>query len=165
MEGENMEQVGDVGSQPGKNENSGYKVGKNNPPIHTRFGNRPPPDVNKQKETKKKNRYTRDRIKALMDLPYNFPPNSQLRGQLVQAFGEKVVRKLTGMEVAALMQINKAILKGDTQSFRELNNQAYGLPKQITELQGLDGTELFDNKSEKDLKKLLEETLTKIDGK
>lgn len=136
--GENREQVEQ------KPDVSEYKVGPGRPPLHTRFtsnqqkGEGQNPNTEKHKKTKADKRETREFLKQLTKMKYTFPAASAVRKQLVDAFGQKVL-KLTGIELIALQQYQKAILMGDTQAAKFIFENTYGPVKQILEHQGKDG--------------------------
>lgn len=112
--------------------------GKNPVPKHTQFSSTNQPDPAKAKATKAKKRFTRELVKQMLNTKYKFQDSSQIKQQLVAAFGPEVANMTVG-EIMTLQQANKAILKGDTFAFQNLLNQAFGLPKQKHELGGEDG--------------------------
>lgn len=81
---------------------------------------------------RQKAKFKRDAIRELLNLPYKFVPDSPIKKQLVSAFGNAILQMPVG-EVMGLQQIQKAILKGDSQAFTAIMNQAFGMPKQEVE--------------------------------
>lgn len=115
-----------------------YKVGPGRPPLHTQFGKRPQPDPKKSWETRRKKMALRDKMKEMLDMPYNWDANSQVKKQLETAFGKRIYKMTVG-EVMALQTMQKAILRGDSKAMNDFLNQAYGMPKQINEHSGING--------------------------
>lgn len=122
-----------VGS--GKSREDLYEVGKNKPPKATQFSATNQPDPEKQKETWKKKRFTRDLIKEMLQMKYKFTADSQVKQQLVNAYGEEVLDLSIG-QIMTLQQMQKAILKGDTQAYSIVIDQALG--KQVQAVQNVD---------------------------
>lgn len=109
-----------------------YKVGPGRPPKETRFSkeNRATREMYKKaSKTKADKRAAREIIKDLMKGKYKFAGNSQIKQQLITAFGD-VVNNMSAFEVMTLMQMQKAILKGDTYAFSTLLDHSYGKPVQ-----------------------------------
>jgi len=116
-------------------------VGKNRPPKDKQFSSTNQPDPEKQKATKAKKRVIKETIRALLETQYKFAPDSQLKKQMVAAFGADVLKKPI-LEVMALQQVQKAILKGDTQAFTALLDRVDGRPVQAIAETDPDGNEL-----------------------
>ncbi len=114
------------------------EVGPYKPPKATRFSSDRQPDPSKQRATKAKKKFHRELMKELLSQKFVFKEGSELKKQLETSFGPRAA-KLTSGEIMALLQIQKAILKGDTVAFKELMNQAYGQPKQALEHSGPGG--------------------------
>lgn len=125
-------------------ENSGdevYKVGDRKPPLHSRFSSEKQPPGSVKSEGKRKKKFAREMMKELLSSKYFFNEDSQIKTQLVKAFGIKVLKHTTG-ELIVLMQAQKAILKGDTNAANFLMTQSFGQPKQQFEHTGADGVPL-----------------------
>jgi len=116
-----------------------YDVGHAKPPVQHQFSSTNQPDPSKSAETKRRKRFTRETLKELLNRRYTFDDASQVKAQLVKAYGEKAVMKMTVMEIATIMQMHKAIIKGDTQAFNSLMVNTFGQPKQPLEHSGPGG--------------------------
>lgn len=118
-------------------------AGFGKPPKKFQFTSTYQPGRNKAKETFKRKRDVREVMKELLKTQYFFTEhNERLKELLEKAFGKKKINRMTAVELMLLQQINKAILKGDTQAFNSILNQTYGMPKQIQEVTGKDGAPL-----------------------
>lgn len=91
------------------------------------------PGAAKSKATRAKQKTIRDAFKLLLKMKYQMPEKSKLRKELVKAFGEAAVKKMTTADLMAVQQMQKAIKKGDTFAFTAVLNQAMGMPKQEIE--------------------------------
>ena len=114
-----------------------YDVGKNKPNLATQWSATHQPDPEKQKATKARKKITREIIKEMLSVGYNFANDSQIKKQLVTAFGEGAL-KLTTFEIMTMQQVQKAILKADTQSYGVLLENALG--KLMQPVQNVDGS-------------------------
>lgn len=125
-----------VSLKSGSNREDLYEVGKNKPPKDKQFSseNQPAPGVLKAAHAKK--RFSREVIKTMLDGKYDFAPDSQTKQQLIKAFGPDVVNLTVG-EIMTLQQMQKSILKADTQAFATIIDQALG--KQVQAVQNVDG--------------------------
>lgn len=112
-----------------------YEVGKNKPPKATQFSATRQPDPKAISAGMKRRNFTRDVIKEMLNMPYKFTEESQIKKQLVQAFGEGVL-ELSTAEVMTLQQMQKGILKADTQAYNVLIEQALG--KQVQPVNNVD---------------------------
>lgn len=101
--------------------------------------NQPTPAAKANGVLKKK--FIRLVLAELLGMQYKFIPNSQIKKQLIAAFGQDVLKMNVG-QVMGLQQAQKAILKGDTFAFTQLMNQALGLPTISAEITGKDGKDL-----------------------
>lgn len=77
-------------------------------------------------------RFRRQMIADMLGLQYKFTPDSQIKKQLVAAFGPEILEMTVG-EVMTLQQFQKAVLRGDSTAFGTVMNQAFGMPKQEVE--------------------------------
>lgn len=109
------------------------------PPIEHRFSSTNQPDPAKQSATKQKRKFTRETMKGLLNMRYALKDESEIKRQLIAAYGEEAVKRMTAMEIATIVQIHKAIKLGDTRAFNAIMVNTFGQPKQITELSGLNG--------------------------
>lgn len=99
------------------------------PPKGVRFTKDNQPSGEKKSEGKKKRKFTRELMKEMLNMKYKFAEDSALKKQLVAAFGNDILDKPIG-EVMTLMQMQKAVLKGDTAAFNSIIDQAFGRPAQ-----------------------------------
>ena len=113
-----------------------YEVGPGKPPKEHQFSstNQPAPGVLKEAHAKK--RFSRMVIENILNNKYDFSDDSQIKKQLVAAFGPEVL-SLTVGEIMTLQQVQKSILKADTQAYGTLIDQALG--KQVQAVQNVDG--------------------------
>ena len=152
----------------GENREQPYRVGDKKPPLEHRFSKDKQPNREgreKAKSTIAKRRAIREEMLNLLHLPYKFSENSGVYKQLVTAFGEKAVKKAMkdgSWQLAYLQMINKSILTADGKSLMDAINQPLGMPKQVQELSGPDGTELFAGKSDAEVMAMVESALQKI---
>lgn len=117
-----------------------YPVGHSHPPKHSQFSStHQPPDQVKKKATLAKKRATRELLKELLNMQYQFEENSQIKQELEKTFGKKAVKAGTVLDIMAMRQIIKSVKGNNTNAFREVLVQAYGLPKQQLEHSGPDG--------------------------
>lgn len=102
---------------------------KRPPPIGKRFTKEDQPSGKAKSDGKKKAKFTRSVLKEMLNMNYTFAEDSQLKKQLVQAFGPDVL-KLSVAEMMSLMQMQKAMLKGDTAAYNAVMDQSLGRPAQ-----------------------------------
>lgn len=138
---ENEEINSNSGNTPGNNDEK-EKVGYGAPPKSRQFSSTNQPNAEQKEKirrTREKKKVNRDILRDMLSMPYKFDPDSNVGKELKKSFGDKKFEKLTVGQLMILKQMNKAILGGNTQAFTTLWNQAFGLPKQVTELTGKDG--------------------------
>lgn len=134
-EGKEIEQKA---ADSGNNREKQYEVGYSKPPVTFQFSKDNQPDPEKQKKTKAEKRQSREFLKELTGMPYNFQDGGKMKAQLVEAYGDKVL-KLKAIELVVLVQYHKAILGGDSRAAEFIMSHTYGPAKQIMEHQGKDG--------------------------
>lgn len=122
------------------NDTGSYLVGKNKPPEHSKFGNRPQPDFKKRGKKLSENSHGRKRIEHLISHAKFFfgddPGSEKMKAEFQKIFGEKAAN-LTGYEIATLRQLQKAIVKVDTTAYNSVMNQAFGNPNQPLKHSGI----------------------------
>ena len=154
---ENEEITENSGNQSGNTEEK-EKVGYGAPPKSHQFSSTNQPNQEQKekiKRTRVKNKVNRDMLRDMLSMPYKFDPESKVGVELKKSFGEKKFEKLTAGQLMILKQMNRAILQGNTHAFTTLWNQAFGLPKQITELTGKDGETLNQPFTDNQVDKLI----------
>lgn len=101
--------------------------------VDTRFSSTNQPPKEKKMAGIAKKKFTRQLLKDMLNLPYKFAPESQIKQQLIKAFGKEIENMSIG-EIMSLQQAQKAVLKSDSGAYMALLNQAFGLPKQDIDL-------------------------------
>lgn len=136
-------QTGKISSseETGKIREKRSDVGPKKPPIDKRFSSTNQPDPAKQKATKAKKKVFRELIREMLNGKYKFADDSQIKKQLVTAFGPEILNKTTG-EIMILQQMQKSILKADSQSFMALLDRVEGRPVQAIAQTDSDGDDL-----------------------
>lgn len=102
---------------------------KKPPPNGKKFTTDNQPTGEAKSNGKKKAKFTRSVLKEMLNLPYKFTEESQLKQQLVKAFGPEAL-SMSVAELMSLMQMQKALLKGDTGAYNSVMDQALGRPAQ-----------------------------------
>lgn len=113
-------------------------VGPCNPPKDKRFSSSNQPAPGRIKAGKAKVKFTRELLKQMLSMPYKFAADSQIKQQLIKAYGP-TIENMSVAEVMSLQQMQKAVLKGDTQAFSTLMDQALGRPVQAVAQTDTDG--------------------------
>lgn len=116
-------------------------VGPGKPPADKQFSKENQPDPALKKAGHQRKRMIKDVINALLDGKYKFADDSQIKKQLIAAYGLEVLDK-SAFEIMTLQQVQKAILKGDTQAFSALLDRVDGRPVQAIAPTDPDGNEL-----------------------
>lgn len=117
------------------------------PPEEKRFSSEHQPSGKAKSNGWKRKKFKRELLQEMLDLKYTFPANSKVRQQLVDAFGDGVL-KLTLGQIMSLQQAQKAILQGDSSAYTTIMNQLYGQPQQNITFD--DGTTVKVGYGEKD---------------
>lgn len=91
------------------------------------------PTGNAKSKGKKKKRFARELVTEMLQMPYKFAADSQVKKQLIQNFGNEIVEMTVG-EVMTLQQMQKAIMKADTIAYSTLLDQAFGRVSQHVDL-------------------------------
>lgn len=99
----------------------------------TKFTSAKQPSGKNKSLGKRKKKFTTQVYKEILSMPYAFTPDSQIKRQLIKAFGNQITGMNIG-EVLGLQQIQKAILKGDTPAFNSLMDRAFGKPPQSIDI-------------------------------
>lgn len=104
---------------------TGQKRGDNTPPEGQRFtaDNQPPPENKKQGWERKK--FSRTVIREMLDMPFKFKKDSQIRQQIIDSFGAEALKLNIG-QIMSLQQMMKSIKKADTYAYTTVIDQALG---------------------------------------
>lgn len=122
-----------------------YEVGKNKPPKANQFSSTNQPNPKHSAESKARNKFTKDVLRQMLEMPYKFTEDSQIKQQLSRAFGEEILNKSV-MEIMVFQQMQKAILKADSVAFSNLLDRIMGRPVQAvaqTDTEGNDVRPIF----------------------
>lgn len=118
-----------------KRQETGDKRGKGRggvpTPIGKRFSKDYQPDPKKQSVTKALKKVNRQMVEQILAGKYNFALGSQIRDQLITAFGPDVVKKSL-FEIIQLQQVQRAILKSDTRAAEFLTSLIIPRKHEIT---------------------------------
>jgi hypothetical protein len=99
------------------------------PLVGVKFTSENQPTGQAKSAGKQKKKFTREVLKEMLNMPYKFAEDSGLKKQLIAAFGKDVLDLPIG-EIMSLMQMQKAVLKGDTAAYNSVIDQALGRPAQ-----------------------------------
>lgn len=116
-------------------------VGPKKPPKDKQFSKENQPTGKQKSDGHKKRQAIKEMIRMMFENKYKFSDDSQLKKQMITAFGPEVADK-TILEIMTLQQVQKAILKGDTQAFIALLDRVDGRPVQAIAETDADGNEL-----------------------
>ncbi len=131
---------GATGEKQDSEEEQEYVVGPGRPPRDKMFAKDRQPSPEAKKNGWKKKKFTRDTIRAMLELPATIP--EKMREELVEIYGEEVVASITNGQLMTLKQMHKAIKNGDTAAFTAVIDQGIGRPVQGVAQTDMSGNDL-----------------------
>lgn len=134
-EDENSRETGDIRDVE-------YKVGPGCPPKDKQFTseNQPPGELKSAGWKKKK--FTRDTIRAMLDLPFKGSKDLDWYKKLVEIFGEEALEGITMGQLMTLRQQQVASENGSTPAYSALIDQSMGRPVQALAQTDVNGNDL-----------------------
>lgn len=122
----------------------------------------PDPSPEQKKAGWAKKKRGQELAKAVLELAFKGMKDSQLKKAAAEYFNVPE-EEITVETMLLFRQAEKAIQKADTYAFNSVMDRAHGKPKEKVEHTGKNGSDLFADKSDSELKNILHQIMKKLD--